>query len=77
MDPLEQQAFLYRGRYFYRFLDADAGAEMMRRHKFDIVRAEPRTWTEDAHPAFRSYSHQHISNVFLGVKTPSGASRTA
>jgi SAM-dependent methyltransferase len=69
MDVIGEEAYLYRGRYFYRFVDAQAGAELMRQHRFDIARSEARTWTEEAHPSFRAYAHQHVSNVFLAVKT--------
>jgi SAM-dependent methyltransferase len=77
MHALDGETYLYRGRYFYRFIDVDAAAAYLRRHHFDIARAEQRAWTEEAHPTFRSYAHRHISNVFLGVKRGAGASPEA
>jgi SAM-dependent methyltransferase len=67
-DGRERGVRLYRATYFYRFFDVGTAAEMIRRHGFEIERTEQRAWTEEAHPSFRSYSHQHISNVFLAVR---------
>ena len=68
MSSLHDASYLYRGTYFYRFIDAEAAAAMLRRHRFEIVHAGQRAWTEEAHPSFRAYSHEHISNVFLARK---------
>jgi SAM-dependent methyltransferase len=68
MSKLEDEEYLYRGTYFFRFMAEEAAAALIRRHGFEIVHAGPRTWVEEAHPSFRTYSHQHISTVFLGRK---------
>lgn len=68
MAPIIDDAFLYRGRYFFRFIDRDEAAAMIDRNGFEIVKADQRTWFEAAHPAFRADPHQHISYVFLGRK---------
>ncbi len=69
MAPIDESGYLYRGTYFYRFFDVDRAASILRGRGFEIIRAESRTWTEEAHPSFRAYAHQHISNVFLGRKS--------
>ena len=61
----DDDAFLYRGKYFFRFIEAAEASAMLRRRGFTIVLAEARAWTEDPHPSFRAYAHEHISNVFL------------
>jgi SAM-dependent methyltransferase len=68
MSRIEDASYLYRGTYFYRFIETEADGAMLQRHGFAVVHAGTREWIEDAHPSFRSYSHQHISNVFLGRK---------
>lgn len=68
MSQFGDAAYLYRGTYFYRFIEREAADALIRRHGFAIVHAGARAWTEEAHPSFRTYSHQHISNVFLGRK---------
>jgi SAM-dependent methyltransferase len=68
MAPVAGEAFLYRDTYFFRFTDIATATAMLARHGFTMVMAEPRRWIEDPHPAFRSYTHEHISNVFLARK---------
>jgi SAM-dependent methyltransferase len=65
MSEVDDEAFLYRGKYFFRFIEADQASAMMRRRGFVVIMAEARTWIEDPHPSFRAYAHEHISNVFL------------
>jgi SAM-dependent methyltransferase len=61
----DDDAFLYRGKYFFRFIEAQQASTMLRRRGFTVVLAETRAWIEDPHPSFRAYTHEHISNVFL------------
>jgi SAM-dependent methyltransferase len=61
----DEEAFLYRGKYFFRFIEAEQASALLRRRGFTIVLAEARAWIEDPHPSFRAYAHEHISNVFL------------
>ena len=69
MSRLAGEGFLYRDTYFFRFTDVAAASALLGRHGFDIVMSGQRTWIEDPHPAFRSYAHEHISNVFLARKS--------
>ena len=68
MSTAGDDGWLYRGRFFYRFIDAEAAAVTLRRHGFTITASGSRAWSEGAHPGFRSYAHRHVSNVFLGEK---------
>jgi SAM-dependent methyltransferase len=65
MSQVAGESFLYRDTYFFRFTNVDAASAQIARHGFEIVMVESRRWVEDPHPSFRSYAHEHISNVFL------------
>jgi SAM-dependent methyltransferase len=69
MSPIEDRGFLYRHTYFFRFVDETAAADELRRHGFAIAASGSRRWTEAPHPGFRSYEHEHVSSVFLAVKS--------
>jgi SAM-dependent methyltransferase len=69
MSPIDELGYLYQQTYFFRFVDEGAAAATLRSHGFTIAAYGPRRWTEDAHPGFRAYPHEHVSNVFLGVKS--------
>lgn len=60
-----EPSYLYQGVYYYRFYTQSEALELVRRNGFEVVRNEVRTWTEDAHPAFRDHEHSHTSRIFL------------
>jgi SAM-dependent methyltransferase len=68
MRPTGEVGCLDRGTYFYHFIDADAAGDILCRHGFTIAASGARAWRERPHPGFRGYEHEHVSNVFLGVK---------
>lgn len=65
MTSIGEEEYLYQGRYFYRFFREPEAAALFADTGWNIVRSETMTWTEAAHPGFRSVPHQHRSRVFL------------
>ena len=68
MSPVDDSGYLYQHTYFFRFFDDEAAVTILQGHGFTIAAAGSRRWMEEAHPGFRAYPHEHVSNVFLGVK---------
>jgi len=65
MEPLGDGCYLYRGRYFYRFLEPDGARAVLEGAGFEVLRWEKCQWREEAHAGFRDEPHTHTSNVFL------------
>ncbi len=70
MDAISDDTFLYQNAYFYRFVEAQAAEVLMNDAGFEILHSGRREWIEDAHPGYRSESHQHVSHVLLVRRPP-------
>lgn len=68
MEPISPGKFLFRGKFFYQFLDESEAAALLAGTGFRIVRNELVSWVEDPHPDFRDDEHHHTSRVFLAEK---------
>lgn len=69
MQPIDRQAYWYQGRYYFRFVEPDEAEALLRRLRFDVLRADRQVWSEHPHPGFRDDEHQHTSCVFLVRKS--------
>jgi diaminopimelate decarboxylase len=65
MRALSDNAFLYRSRYYFRFVSPDEAAALLDAAGFEPVRAEHCAWIEAPHPGFRDETHGHASQVIL------------
>lgn len=72
MVPAGADGFLYEDRYFYRFTTPEQARWLLESTGWRVVREQTMTWTEEAHPGFRDYTHGHCSRVFLVEPLPSG-----
>jgi len=61
----DEDSYLYRGVYYYRFYTETEALGLVARHGFEVLRNEVRSWTEKAHPGFRDHEHSHTSRIFL------------
>jgi len=75
MRALSDNAFLYRDRYYFHFIEPTEAEAMLGAAGFEIVRAVHRKWRESGHPGFRDETHTHVSHVFL-VRRPGDAEST-
>jgi SAM-dependent methyltransferase len=65
MEPVDGSGFLYRGKYYYRFMDEADFLAVLKGTGLVARRSEIQEWTEAAHPGFRDAEHRHRSRVFL------------
>jgi SAM-dependent methyltransferase len=68
MTPLGGGGYLYRGRYFYRFLGQMEACALLESHGLKVARMHDCRWHERPHPNFRPTSHLHVSRVFLATR---------
>lgn len=59
---------LYRGRYFFRFLDKADGTQLLLDQGFQVEYCAKCLWHEHGHPNYRAEEHDHVSNVFSALK---------
>lgn len=69
MSPINEDAFLYRGKYYFRFHSRGEAETLLHEAGFEVLRCEPSRWEEEPHPGFRNDKHEHTSLVFL-VRKP-------
>lgn len=74
MEPLEEGGYLFADKFFYQFHDSDLALKTMCSHGWEELENRLSTWTEEAHPNFRSEAHEHTSRVFLMRRSESPAS---
>ena len=65
MFSLDDDAFLYKERYYYRFYTEDEACRLLEENGFSVDDVSLFTWWEAPHPEFREARHQHTSRVFL------------
>lgn len=65
MVPAGDKAYLYQGRYFYRFFEERDIEQLLGDTGWRLGRSEVMSWVEDAHPQFRAAAHRHRSRVCL------------
>jgi diaminopimelate decarboxylase len=68
MRALSDNAYLYRSRYYFRFVSPDEAVAMFAAAGFRVLRAEHCSWVEGAHPGFRDETHTHVSHVLLAER---------
>ncbi len=68
MTSLGAGEYLYRDKYFYRFMSREMTEALFQTHGFEIQSAERHQWMEPAHCEFREMDHQHESIVYLAKK---------
>lgn len=59
------KAYLYQGRYFYRFFEQRDIEQLLGDTGWRLGRSEVICWNEGAHPQFRAAAHCHRSRVCL------------
>ena len=69
MRLIRPHEYLYRDRFYYRFMEADEARDLFEQAGFTVRREERCTWVEEAHPGFREGPHRHTSSVFLVQRT--------
>lgn len=60
--------YLYRDRFYFRFMEVAKARTVVENSGFSIWRQERCSWEEAPHPGFREEPHQHTSWVFLAQK---------
>lgn len=70
MTELGADCFLYRERFFYRFMTEEDATLLLERHGLRVRAVRRYTWTEGTHPGFRQEEHSHTSRVFLAERAP-------
>lgn len=65
MELIGPHEYLYRERFYYRFMEPGEARRLFERQGFTIRREESCSWSEEAHPGFRDGRHRHTSTVFL------------
>ncbi len=69
MKEIEKGKYLYRGQYFYQFLERKDFLKMVEEIGFRLVEDAVVEWEEDTHPEFREGKHWHRSPVYLLEKS--------
>ncbi len=70
MQPAPDRAWLYRGRYYYKFHSRAEAEALLANAGLELVTVQVIDWEEDAHPEFRSEPHTHRSLVLLARRPP-------
>ncbi|MEM8995460.1 MAG: class I SAM-dependent methyltransferase [Acidobacteriota bacterium] len=65
MTPLRRSEYLYRDRYFFRFLDVEEARAELRAAGFEVIHQTRHTWIESSHPGYRDEPHRHTSWVYV------------
>lgn len=65
MEPVDGAGFLYRGRYYFRFMRESDFLAALKGTGLVSRRSEIQEWSEAPHPGFREAEHRHRSRVFL------------
>lgn len=65
MDPVDGTGFLYRGKYYFRFMREADFLAVLKGTGLICLQSRILEWTEAPHPGFRDAEHRHRSRVFL------------
>jgi SAM-dependent methyltransferase len=68
MEPIDESSYLFRGRYFYQFLEEPQAVALLSACGLEVRSVRLHTWTEPAHPNFRDAPHSHTSRVFIAER---------
>ncbi|MFC4160240.1 class I SAM-dependent methyltransferase [Chitinimonas lacunae] len=65
MDATDDGAFLYDGRYYFRFYDRAAAHALLVRSGAELLELDRVAWVDPPHDGYRPYPHLHVSWSFI------------
>lgn len=65
MSSLDRDAFLYDGRYYFRFYDLAAARGLLLESGAELVELDRVAWVDPPHDGYRPYPHLHVSWSFI------------